>query len=184
MTHDSQELIQLFGRLFQQRTFMSAVLRTSKFDQHQPNRGQIRVLQLLSEHEQLTNSDIVDELDIRPSSASALVSKLEDGGLIERHASEEDKRVMLISLTEKGHNFISAAQSLKDGVSESLFDSLSSEEQQQLAGTLRKLLADLDEKMPNWPDHKQLHDYFNHHHDFGGDFGRFGFFRNDRRDND
>lgn len=177
MTSDTQNLINLFGRLFQQRTFMSAVLQSSRFDNHhQPNRGQLRVLQLLLEHDQLTNSDIVEALDIRPSSVSVLVNKLEEAGLIERVASTEDKRVMLISLSDKGRNFINTAHDFKNELSEDLFSALSTEEQQQLAGILRKLLGDLDEKMPNWPDEERMRHYFKHHHDFGRDFRNFGFF--------
>jgi hypothetical protein len=57
MTYDSQELLTLFGRLFQQRTFISAAIKSWKFDDHQQNqRGQFRVLHLLAEKDNLTNS--------------------------------------------------------------------------------------------------------------------------------
>lgn len=151
MTYDSQELLTLFGRLFQQRTFISAAIKSWKFDDHQQNqRGQFRVLHLLAEKDNLTNSEIVDALDIRPSSVSALVSKLEANELIERHGSPDDKRVALITLTDKGRDYITGSKKFKDELSESMFESLTSDEQQQLRHLLDKLITDLEVKEPDW----------------------------------
>ncbi|MFT8837316.1 MarR family winged helix-turn-helix transcriptional regulator [Liquorilactobacillus satsumensis] len=190
MTYDSQELLTLFGRLFQQHAFVAAAIKSTRFgDQQRPqdNRGPLRLLQLLTEKEQLTNSEIVEELDIRPSSVSALVRKLEEEELVARRESPTDKRVLIISLTAKGTQFINDSHKLKDELSESLFSALSAEEQQQLRTLLRKLLADLDEKAPfDWHNEKgnnfydfmkqlrQMHHGFERSHpDFKQRFDRF-----------
>ncbi|MTV83198.1 MarR family winged helix-turn-helix transcriptional regulator [Secundilactobacillus folii] len=184
MSKDTNQLLNLFGRLFQRRDFVGAVMHGSRIDNHRMhNRGPVRVLRLLKDHDQLTNSDIVEALDIRPSSVSALVAKLEENGLIARKPSEEDGRVMLISLTEKGKNFISEAHDFKSELSESLFSALSTEEQEQLNRLLGKLVADLDENKTNLPNQDRMPEFYGHHHHghghgpmgYGGPMGRGGF---------
>lgn len=186
MTYDSQELMTLFGRLFQQRAFVTVAMKSWKFDgQKQNQRGQSRLLHLLAQKDNLTNSEIVEALDIRPSSVSALVSKLEASELIERHESPDDKRVSLISLTDKGRKFIDGSKKFKDELSESMFESLTETEQQQLRSLLEKLIVDLEDKEPEWSKHlfdqmfHEFHDGKNgdHHHDgrFGNDRDGFGF---------
>jgi DNA-binding PadR family transcriptional regulator len=85
-----------------------------------------------------------------PSSVSALVSKLEANELIERHESPDDKRVSLITLTDKGRDYITGSKKFKDELSESMFESLTSDEQQQLRHLLDKLIIDLEVKEPDW----------------------------------
>lgn len=155
MTYDSQELLTLFGRLFQQRAFVAAAVHSSRFNNDEPQRqsNQLRLLQLLREQDHLTNSEIVEALDIRPSSVSALVNKLADADLIEREVSPDDKRVTLISLSEAGDRFLKTAHKTKDEFSESLFQTLSATEQTQLRESLQKLLKDLETKQPGDWDH-------------------------------
>ncbi|WP_125706342.1 MarR family winged helix-turn-helix transcriptional regulator [Lacticaseibacillus daqingensis] len=149
MTHDSQELLNLFGRLFAQPGFnQAAILSRQIGGHHEGERGQLRVLRLLATHDKLTNAELVEALDIRPSSVSALVTKLEGAGLISRTPAEDDKRVSLISLTDEGRQLINDSRTQKDQLSEALFDALDPTEQAQLAGLLRKLTAGLDENPP------------------------------------
>ena len=150
MTYDSQQLLTLFGRLLQQREFVAAAMRSTRINDQEPERNsnQLRVLQRLTQEAHLTNSDIVEELDIRPSSASALVAKLEGAGLVNRQPSPDDKRVTLISLTDAGRKFLATAHKAKDELSESLFTTLSDSEQAQLRDILQKLLQDLEAKQP------------------------------------
>ncbi|KRL48642.1 transcriptional regulator [Levilactobacillus spicheri DSM 15429] len=151
MTYDSQALLTLFGRLFQQRAFVTAAVRSTRMNEHDPQRtsNQLRLLHLLTEHDHLTNSDIVEDLDIRPSSVSVLVTKLATAGLIERQESPDDRRVSLISLTADGRKFLETAHKAKDELSESLFTTLSPAEQTQLRDLLQKLLQDLEAKQPS-----------------------------------
>lgn len=168
MTHDSQTLLQFFGRLMQQRGFISVAMKSWQFDQHghsrQPQQGQLRVLRLLADKGQLTNSQIVEALDIRPSSASALVNKLEERGFITRQPDENDKRILQIALTPAGQTFLNNSHQLKDELSERLFAGLTADEQQQLTQLMAKLVTHLEEnpiawENTDWQDFlKQAHD--------------------------
>lgn len=166
MTEDTQSLLALFGRLLENRTFASAALRTryARDERTQAHRGQVRLLHLLNEHDGLTNTEIAVELDIRPSSVSALVKKLLDAKFVERLADQDDKRVSKIFLTDDGRNFLKGASQLQNDFSQTCFSALSESEQAQLRQLLQKLLAGLDESGDDWQDFMQQahrwHDQF------------------------
>ncbi len=60
-----------------------------------------RLLFALSQKESMTTSELIEMLDIRPSSMSELLSGLEERELIVRTQSEGDRRVNTVSLSEK-----------------------------------------------------------------------------------
>jgi MarR family transcriptional regulator, organic hydroperoxide resistance regulator len=62
----------------------------------------IATLRYLLETEPLTIGQLRDYLYISDSTTSELVAKLEDAGCVERVRSEEDNRVVLVSLTPSG----------------------------------------------------------------------------------
>jgi len=163
MSEQSRELMKSFGKLLQNRAFLMSV-------GHQPGmgghggpggrRGQMRLLHLLAQAKNgLTNADIAEMLDIRPSSVSAGISKLADAGLVERVPSENDKRTVIVKLTAQGRQLFDQYDERADDWSAKLFGGLSDDEQAQLNELLTKLAhqvsdLDMDEFMPNhhgWP---------------------------------
>lgn len=66
------------------------------------NMTEWRVLLFLAEHEAQTASDIVDYMAMDKSKVSRAIANLEDLQLIEREVAEDDQRVKLLRLTEKG----------------------------------------------------------------------------------
>ncbi|MDN6697680.1 MAG: MarR family transcriptional regulator [Lacticaseibacillus paracasei] len=175
MTKTSEDLLKAFGGLIQKRPFMGAVASSLRFGDRQRQPNQLRLLRLLDNKDELTNSDLVEALDIRPSSVSALVQKLEDLGLISRRESETDKRVQLIALTDDGKKFIETTGKLKTDLPDQIFSGLSEEEQAQLLTLIEKLSADLATRDDlSWPEGKQFDDMrewaarFHHgHHEHG-----------------
>lgn len=168
MKKNTQELLNLFGHLFQQKVFVAAAIRSTQ-EENNPQfnqRGQQRVMRLLLEKDQLTNSQIVEELDIRPSSASVLVSKLEESGMVKKAESPDDKRVTFISLTDEGRESIIKSRQLKNDFFDSLFESLSDNDQQQLSDSLKKLVIDLKSKEPKWEERRN--DFLNSRRSFKG----------------
>lgn len=105
-----------------------------------PYRGQGRVLKLLKLKPEITQKELSELLDMRPQSLGDLLKKLEQKGYITRTPSEEDKRVMMICLTEKGRN--AELQDDKQLGFETLFDCLSEEEQSQLSEYLKRIIDD------------------------------------------
>ncbi len=67
-----------------------------------PHRGQGRILALLQMKPEISQKELSFLLDITPQSLGELLSKLEKAEYIRRYPSEEDRRVMIVELTEKG----------------------------------------------------------------------------------
>ncbi|HML47259.1 MAG TPA: MarR family transcriptional regulator [Clostridia bacterium] len=104
-------------------------------------RSQARLLDILLEEDGQSLKDIVERMDIRPSSAGELVGKLEQSGLVERRENPTDKRVVNVFLTEAGRK--EAERNAEERVDRDLFSGLDEQEQEQLSGLMEKLIASL-----------------------------------------
>jgi len=168
MTDLNHELFDSFGKLMQNRAFMMAVMHQRDLgDRHGGmmggGRGQMRLLQLLSQSPAgLTNAEIAELLDIRPSSVSATISRLVDAGLVERLPSETDKRVVIVRLSAAGRAMFEQHADRVDDLTTKLFSGLSDDEKT----TLEKLLAKLSTSMTDL----DLRDFMPRGHGHGMDF--------------
>lgn len=131
MSKETTQLIRLFKEINHQPVMAT---RT-----HHHGRGAQRLLQLLSRHDGLSNAEISEMLDIRPSSVSASIKQLEAQELIVRQPSLSDKRVLTVHLTTKGRQITDRLNQVNDQMSERLFANLSKEERCQLVELLTKV---------------------------------------------
>lgn len=104
---------------------------------HQSRHSQQDAVLALLRQGPLNQKQIQEQLSTRPGSVSELISKLESKQLVERRRDENDRRRVVLSLTEKGQD---AAMIHKERPAEDLFAAFSEEEKEQLAGLLEKLL--------------------------------------------
>lgn len=111
-----------------------------RFLQHHLHRGggKGKIIHILAKRESLTQKELQDILEIKPGSVSEIISKLEDKGLIKRQKDEEDKRKVVLHITEQGKKF--AKEHLERKNSENIFAGLTEDEQEQLKTLLKKLL--------------------------------------------
>ncbi|MBO5278421.1 MAG: MarR family transcriptional regulator [Lachnospiraceae bacterium] len=109
-------------------------------------RGQTRILRLLYEHGEMSQRQLQDILDIKSGSLSEIVRKMETEGLILRQKHPEDRRNIMIRITEKGIQTCLETTLHLQEEERILFEALSRQEQQQLFYLLSKLLID-------WKDH-------------------------------
>ena len=63
--------------------------------------SQRRILMVLSDLGETSQRDLTRRLDVMPGTASETLAKLEAAGLIARTPSEEDRRGMIVRLTEE-----------------------------------------------------------------------------------
>jgi len=108
-------------------------------------RGQGLVLRVLAENDGLAQSELAEELDIRPSSLGELVMKLEEAGLVERRRNEDNKRVVNVFLTEKGRAAEKECVNPRRQAAEAWCVGLTEEEKEQFSGLLSKLNASMEE---------------------------------------
>ena len=124
--------------------------------QHGPmadaTRGKGRVLALLKMKDGLATKDMANVLGIRVSSLNETLSRLEADGIVERKPSEQDGRVMLVYLTEKGR----AEEQPQNDLPEMLFVDFQEAELDTLKGYLRRMSTALEERLgADWRE--QMH---------------------------
>lgn len=118
--------------------------------------GQGRVLHILTLRSPMPQKELAYMLGVRPQSLSELLGKLEAAGLVQRRRDDEDRRTVIVEITEDGRAATADTPEPDDP-----FDVLSDEEQEQLADMLHRVGASLREKLPERPQ--------------GGRSGRGGF---------
>lgn len=64
--------------------------------------GQGKILLALSDNYDLSQRDLAERLNMTPQSLAEFVRKLEKRGFVSRRKSTNDKRVIIVSLTEEG----------------------------------------------------------------------------------
>ena len=101
--------------------------------------SQKRILILLRETEGMTQKELTARLGVQPGSASEVLSKLEQAGLILRSQSETDHRTTDIRLTPAGNALAEAASTKRMERHEQMFAVLSDEEKDILIELLEKL---------------------------------------------
>lgn len=106
-------------------------------------RGRGRVLSLLRLRDGVSTKDIAEVMGIRVTSLNEVLGKMEGDGLVERIPSEDDKRIMLVTLTEKGRT----VELPKRKMPKLLFDIFDEEEQAQLDGYFDRMIESLEKEL-------------------------------------
>jgi DNA-binding MarR family transcriptional regulator len=109
--------------------------------------AQLHVLGVLHEVAPVTVSRLASKLGISPPSASAMIDRLVDAGLVDRVRSEEDRRIVSVWLTPRGEEALATAIGGRRGWLERVLGRL---EPAELADTMRVLrrLAEVMEEEP------------------------------------
>jgi DNA-binding MarR family transcriptional regulator len=68
--------------------------------------SQLRALMALHHADAVTAGHLAKRADLNPASVTALLDTLQDKGIIERHRTEEDRRVCMVSLTDHGRAIV------------------------------------------------------------------------------
>lgn len=108
--------------------------------------SQKRVLIVLSEVGAITQRELTQQLGIQSGSASEVIAKLEQTGLVVRSPSETDRRTTNISLTEEGVRQARTALEQRKLRHEEMFSVLTSEEKEQLLSLLEKVNGDWEKR--------------------------------------
>lgn len=104
--------------------------------------SQKRILIILNESGTLTQKELTERLGIQPGSASEILSKLENAGLIVRTQNETDRRTTDITLTDAGSKLAMEAAEQRRKRHEEMFFCLTSEEKTTLISLLEKINTD------------------------------------------
>ena len=113
-----------------------------KFAVSQP---QLTCLLALHEYGQLQTSKLAKYMMVKPSTATGIVDRLEEKGLVIRQRSRLDRRVVTIELTEKGHALALDAPAPIPGRIVDGLNKLPADETKTIVKSLSTLVAMLDE---------------------------------------
>jgi DNA-binding MarR family transcriptional regulator len=95
------------GRSFKRA--MAAVRRLRGREMRRPGElsdAQYGLLFGLREHNELSSSELGVLADLSPATTTEMLEALENAGLVRRARSQRDRRVVLTSLTERGHQLV------------------------------------------------------------------------------
>jgi DNA-binding MarR family transcriptional regulator len=126
--------------------------------------GQESLLRLILQNDGASQRDLAEQLDVRPSSMTEMLTKLEQSGLITRKQDENDQRVMRIWLTDMGKAAAERIGEGKGAFTKSFFNGLSEEEQEQLLMLTNKLCAGLEAAEDAHESDRHEHRAGCHHH--------------------
>jgi DNA-binding MarR family transcriptional regulator/GNAT superfamily N-acetyltransferase len=111
-----------------------------------------RLIYELAQHEKTSATELSDELGLDPGYASRLLRQLHEQGLVEKRPSDEDGRVTLLSLTQRGQEEFAKLNAASRSQVEQMLSDLSDADQHQLVeamATIQRLLgADPEHKVP------------------------------------
>ena len=102
-THRATDVMEELGRAF--KGTQAAVRRMRGRETHHPGElsyAQYGLLFALSDGEPRSSRELALAADISPATAAEMLDGLAASGLVQRIRSEEDKRIVLTSLTDRG----------------------------------------------------------------------------------
>lgn len=122
--------------------------------------SQKRILIILNETGEITQRELTEKIGIQPGSASEVIGKLENAGLIRRSPSETDRRTTNVQLTEEGRLQAEEAVGQRKTRHQEMFSCLSEEEKNTLLALIEKLNAEWDYR---YCDKNKEHGYHKKH---------------------
>lgn len=105
---------------------------------------QFSMLDLLSKKESHKVTDLAEKMGVKPSAVTTMIDRLANNGLVSRRHSENDRRAVLVSITEEGREVISKFEGKCRSVIKSYLSHLEPNELESLA-TIYEKLGNIDE---------------------------------------
>ena len=100
---------------------------------------QAMVLNTLSDDDGAPAGRLGERVQLTSATLTGIIDRLENLGMVERRASKEDRRAVLVCLTGKGREVVGEVKALLARANRGFLAGLSSKEQKQLRGLLQKL---------------------------------------------
>lgn len=111
--------------------------------------GQVRLLQRIRS-QAMVAGDLAKELGIRAASLTRMMERLESNGLVDRTLDREDRRRILVQITDQGRDTLGGIDFWRRGPVVAALEAMSQEERIQFTQTLEcfmRQVRDQDEEM-------------------------------------
>jgi DNA-binding MarR family transcriptional regulator len=121
--------------------------------------GSFHLTSILERHGPMSMSRIAELVDVSFPTATGIVDRLEERGLVERVRVPDDRRLVLVQLTEGGRQALRDVDVLKEAFLEKVLTGLEPSNLAALSAVLRDVRRVVGELAESEPD------LFAHHHD-------------------
>jgi DNA-binding MarR family transcriptional regulator len=102
--------------------------------------SQMHAMEMLGNHGRLTMKELAEKMGVTTGSLTVLVDRLEKKGIVERQPHESDRRSIRLGMTAQGERLAAEHHALHLSLTQELTAGLTTEEMEQLAGLLKKML--------------------------------------------
>lgn len=109
-------------------------------------RPQWQVLSVLRRYPGIRQAGLAEILEVEPITAGRMIDRMQDAGLVERHADPADRRAWNLHLTKRGDDMIEQLQPFAVETSEEALAGVSEADKAQLLATLEIILGNLTGK--------------------------------------
>ncbi|QYY86521.1 MarR family winged helix-turn-helix transcriptional regulator [Pediococcus pentosaceus] len=103
----------------------------------------LETLKLLAKETNVTPGRISEYLDIKPSSVTQIIKKLEKAGTVLREKSPKDSRVTVVRITDKGRESLKTHGSIGNTLKDVLFKDFSDSELEYLDQYLKRMVDNI-----------------------------------------
>ncbi|UQB00566.1 MarR family winged helix-turn-helix transcriptional regulator [Pediococcus pentosaceus] len=103
----------------------------------------LETLKLLAKETNVTPGRISEYLDIKPSSVTQIIKKLEKAGTVLREKSPKDSRVTVVKITDKGRESLKTHGSIGNTLKDVLFKDFSDSELEYLDQYLEQMVNNI-----------------------------------------
>ena len=101
--------------------------------------SQVRAIRVLSAHGGVRSKELADHLKIAPRSATEVVDALEAKGLVQRSPDPDDRRAVVVTLTDRGRELSEEVRRARGVETERMFGRLTRADRDDLARILAQL---------------------------------------------
>mgnify|MGYP001555165318 CR=1 FL=1 len=101
--------------------------------------AQALVMMLLSEQDGITSRDLGEKVEFDSATLTGLIDRLVRAGMIERQSNPDDRRAILVYLTETGQKTAGQLHSMVGGDNQAFLSDLTEEEGMILKSLLKKI---------------------------------------------
>jgi len=129
-----------FGRIYTQR-----ILEGSREGSNLLKLSRIKALYAFRDQDSSTMSELADNIGAKLPSMTMMIDNLAEEGLVERARDDQDRRKVIVRLTEKGRQLRQEFLEQRNQIAEQLFARLSREDEQELMSLLGRV-CDILEK--------------------------------------
>lgn len=111
------------------------------------SKSEIFTMLFLDKRKELTMTELVEYINSPMSTATGIADRLVRSGCIKRERSETDRRVVILTLTEKGSKLVEGLKDMIQGYISMAVEGLTEEEMQFMTNIIFKILNNLRKKL-------------------------------------